>query len=99
MSELCHRVHRILILSIWGANVVVVNCEEGADNKHGVGEIMPSIFPITVHTIRWVEAEREEVLLSGRRVDDMKGRTVRNCENMLLAFGGGPRVCLGQVSV
>lgn len=61
---------------------------------------MPVVFPIfAVRVIRWIEAEREEAILSGRLVDDKERRTVRHCEDMLLAFGAGPRVCLGQVSV
>lgn len=53
------------------------------------------------YTSRWIDSERDEALLSKGIRDDtpVEGSTVRHNREAWLAFGSGPRVCPGQVSV
>lgn len=44
---------------------------------------------------RWIDAERDEALLGTRAGED--GNAVAHVEDAVLSFGGGPRVCPGQV--
>lgn len=57
-------------------------------------EYLPRIYPFPLGVIRWIEAEREEAL-SGKGEGD---GGIRHSEQALLSFGGGPRMCPGQVS-
>ena len=47
---------------------------------------------------RWIESERADALL-GKSQGDGVERNVRHVDEAFLAFGSGPRVCPGQVSI
>jgi len=45
---------------------------------------------------RWIESERAEALL-GKCPADGEEKSIRHVHDAFLGFGGGPRVCPGQV--
>ena len=56
------------------------------------------MFRRTLTFQRWIESERADALL-GKSQGDGVERNVRHVDEAFLAFGSGPRVCPGQVSI